>query len=160
MVLPTYLYTYAPSTSTAAGQRDLLRLLLGDTNVSSSGAYAIFADQELAYFWDEGHGNPHLACHHAATAASGRYSQLADKALGPMKISYGQIAESFRKQAAEELNNATNTANVSPQPYSFTQEVGDRDLELEQGDLKVPAFFNRDQDDNDADMSSEREHWC
>jgi hypothetical protein len=80
-----------------------------------------------------------------------------------MSIQYSGIAESFRKQAVEEFGNATNSANVSPQPYSFTSETGYRDYYEEQGDLKVPPFFNRDEDDNDSDMTSaddQREHWC
>ena len=160
MTAPTYTYTYDP----ANDEVDRMRLMLGDTgNGSPSSSTCLFCDEEMEYFYDEGNGNWHLAAHHACVAAASRYSQMADKTLGPMSIKYSGIAESYRKQAVEEFDNATNSANVSPQPYSFTSETGERDIEDEQGDLKVPAFFNRDQDDNDADMSSadeQRTHWC
>ena len=159
MTAPTYTYGYDFTDPV-----DLLRLMLGDTgNGSPSSTTCIFADEELEHFNDDGHGNMHLAAHHACVAAASKYSRLADKTLGPMSIQYSGIANAFRAQAEEEFGNATNTANVSPQPYSFTSEVGTRDIYDEQGDLKVPAFFNRDEDDNDADMSSaddQREHWC
>lgn len=160
MTAPTYSYGYDP----VGSDTDRLRLMLGDTgNGSPSSTTCMFADEEIAWFVAEGNGNSHLAAHHACVAAASKYSQLADKTLGPMSIKYSGIAQSFRDQAVEEFGNATNSANVSPQPYSFTSEVGQRDLYEEQGDLKVPAFFNRDEDDNDADMSSadeQREHWC
>ena len=160
MTAPTYTYSYAPGTSSSDGQRDLMRLMLGDTTLGTAGADAIFCDEELAWFWTEGHGNPHLAAHHACVAAASKYSQLADKTLGPMSIKYSGIAESFRQQAVEEFGNATNSANVSPVPYSFTSETGDRDIYEEQSELKVPAFFNRNQDDNEADSTAEdRTHW-
>jgi hypothetical protein len=160
MTAPTYTYTYAPATVDV----DRLRLMLGDTGGGSpSASTCMFCDEELEYFNDEGNGNWHLAAHHACVAAASKYSQLANKTLGPMSIQYSGIADSFRKQAVEEFGNATNSANVSPQPYSFTSETGYRDIYEEQGDLKVPPFFNRDEDDNDADMTSadeQREHWC
>lgn len=157
---PTYTYTYDPLND----EVDRMRLMLGDTGGGSpSSTTCIFADEEMEYFIDEGHGNDHLAAHHACVAAASKYSSLADKTLGPMSIKYSSIAESYRQQAEEEFGNATNTANVSPTPYSFTSEIGERDIYAEQGDLKVPAFYNRNQDDNDADMSSaddQRVHWC
>lgn len=153
-----YTYTFSPSTSDV----DRLRLMLGDTDVSNGGANCIFADQELTYFNTEGNGNWHLAAHHACVAAASKYSQMADKTLGPMSIKYGQIAESFRKQAKEEFDNATNSANVSPQPYSFTTSAAPRDRSLEDGTtLAVPAKFYRDEYENYADQSADnnREHW-
>ena len=160
MTAPTYTYTYDPSND----EVDRLRLMLGDTgNGSPSSSTCIFCDEELEYFNEEGNGNWHLAAHHACVAAASKYSKMADKTLGPMSIKYSNLAASYRAQANEEFDNATNSANVSPQPYSFTSETGTRNLEDEQGDLKVPAFFNRDEDDNDADMSSadeQRTHWC
>jgi hypothetical protein len=162
MAAPTYTYTYAPSAATAAGQRDMMRLMLGDTGDGSpSGTSCTFCDEELAYFWSEGFGNAHLAAHHACVAAASKFSRLADKTLGPMSISYSQIAASYRAQAEEEFGNATNSANVAPSPYSFTSEEGDRDIESEQGDLKVPAFYNRNDDENDTDSTADdqRVHW-
>ena len=156
---PTYTYTYAPSTVDV----DRLRLLLGDTgNGSPSSTTCIFADEELEYFNDEGNGNWHLAAHHACVAAASKYSRMADKTLGPMSIKYGQMSESFRKQAQEEFGNATNSANVAPQPYSFTTSASPRDRSLEDGEtLAVPAEFYRDMQENYGDTSSDdqREHW-
>jgi hypothetical protein len=158
MTAPTYSYGYDPSNNDV----DRLRLMLGDTDVSSTGANAMFADEELTYFNAEGNGNWHLAAHHACVAAASKYSQMADKTLGPMSIKYGQIADSFRKQAVEEFGNATNSANVSPQPYSFTTQSAPRDRSLEDGTtLAVPAQFYRDMEENYGDIGSDgdREHW-
>jgi hypothetical protein len=158
MAPPTYTYTYSPKTDDI----DRLRLMLGDTGDGSpSAATCIFADEELDYFNDEGNGNWHLAAHHACVAAASKYARMADKTLGPMSIQYSQIAESYRKQAEEEFGNATNTANVSPEPYSFTQESGERNMEDELDNHKVPAKFYRDEYENHADSSSDdmRTHW-
>lgn len=160
MVAPTYTYSYSPSSDDV----DRLRLMLGDTDVSSGGVNAIFCDEELEYFITEGHGNSHLAAHHACVAASAKYSKLADRTLGPMSISYSQLSASFRAQAQEEFDNATNSSNVSPMPYSFTQQTGDRDRSLEDDTtLQVPAKFHRDQYENSGDGTASsdelREHW-
>jgi hypothetical protein len=161
MTAPTYTYTYAPSSDDV----DRMRLMLGDTgNGSPSATTCIFSDEEMEYFVTEGHGNNHLAAHHACVAAASKFSQMADRTLGPMSISYGKIADSFRAQAVEEFGNATNSANVAPTPYSFTQETGDRDINAEESDYKVPAFFIRNEDENYGDTvagssDSERIHW-
>jgi hypothetical protein len=74
---------------------------------------------------------------------------MADKTLGPMAIRYSQIAASYRAQACAEMENATNSANVAPEPYSFTTEVGPRDHSLEDAEtLAVPAEFYRDMNDS------------
>lgn len=157
----TYTYGFDPINS----DTDKLRLLLGDTGDGSpSSTTCIFADEELAWFTQEGGGNWHLAAHHACVAAAGKYSKMADRTLGPMSISYSNLSASYRAQAKEEFDNATNSASVSPQPYSFTQETGDRDHEAESGDvLTVPAKFYRDQYENQGDNGSDsdelREHW-
>ena len=158
--MATYTYTGDPVNV----DNDRLRLMIGDTGDGApSSTTCNFSDEENLWWLQEGSGNWHLSAHHALVALAAKYSRMADKTLGPMSIKYGQMSEAYRAQAKEEFDNATNSANVSPQPYSFTSEVGQRNIEDEQGDLKVPAFFNRDQDDNDADMSSaddQREHWC
>jgi hypothetical protein len=156
----TYTYTFSPSTNFI----DQLRLMLGDTGDGNpSVSTCIFADEELNYFETEGHGNAHLSAHHACVAAAAKYSKLADKTLGPMSIQYSQIAAAFKTQAKEEFDNATNSANVSPQPYSFTTEDGDRDRSLEDGTTKkVPAEFYRDMEEDYGDIASEddlRIHW-
>lgn len=148
---PTWTYTYSPLTN----EVDEMRLMLGDTgNGNPSQSTCIFADQEILYFVDQGHGNTHLAAHHACVAAASKYSQMADKTLGPMSIKYSEISNAYRLQAIEEFDNATNSANVSPSPYSFTSETGQRDVYDEQGNLKVPPFFNRNEMSNYSDTDA------
>lgn len=157
--MATYTYTGDPVNV----ENDRLRLMIGDTGDGSpSSSTCIFSDEENLWWIEEGAGNWHLAAHHALVAIAGKYSKMADRTLGPMSIRYSNLAESYRQQAKEEFDNATNSSNVSPQPYSFTSETGTRDLYDEQGTLKVPAEFNRDQDDNDTDSTadSQRIHWC
>ncbi len=75
MTAPTYTYTYDPLNSDV----DRMRLMLGDTGGGSpSSTTCIFCDEEMEYFIDEGHGNDHLAAHHACVAAASKYSSLAD----------------------------------------------------------------------------------
>jgi hypothetical protein len=154
--MATYTYTFDPTND----ETDRMRLLLGDTGDGSpSASTCIFADEEYTWFITEGKGNDH-----ACIAAASKYSKLADKTLGPMSISYSQIAGNFQKQAEEELRNATYEYTVTPVPYSFTAETGDRDIDAEESDYKVPAFFIRNEDENYGDTvagsgDSERIHW-
>ena len=147
MVAPTYTYTYAPDTD----EIDRMRLLLGDTDVSSSGANAQFCDEELQYFFDENGDNAYLACSDACLSAAGKYSSKADRTLGPMSIEYSQIAASYRAQAAAFADSGTNGFSSTPEPYSFTSETGTRDTTLEDAStLQVPAKFYRDQYDDET----------
>jgi hypothetical protein len=161
MTAPTYTYTFAPTTD----ETDRLRLLLGDTGDGTpSSTTCIFADEEYEWFISEGKGNDHLAAHHACSAAASKYSKLADKTLGPMSISYSGLSANFTRQAEQELRHATYEYTVTPVPYSFTSETGDRDIESEEDDYKVPAFFIRNEDENYGDTvagsgDSERVHW-
>ena len=157
--------TYTYGNDPINDETDRMRLIIGDTGDGSpSSTTCIFSDEEFAWFIQEGKGNDHLAAHHACLAAAGKYSRLADKTLGPMSISYSQIAANYQKQAAEEIINATYEYTVTPVPYSFTAETGDRDIESEEDDHKVPAFFIRNEDENYGDTvagsgDSERIHW-
>jgi hypothetical protein len=161
MAPPTYTYTYAPTSS----ETDRLRLLMGDTGDGTpSASTCIFADEEYAWFISEGKGNDHLAAHHACTAAAGKYAKMADKTLGPMSISYSQLSANFLAQAAEELRHATYDYTVTPVPYSFTAGSATRDIESEEDNHTVPAFFIRNEDENYGDTvagsgDSERVHW-
>lgn len=157
--MATYTYTGDPLNV----ENDRLRLMIGDTGDGSpSSSTCNFSDEENEWWLAEGGGNWHLAAHHALVALAGKYSRLADKTLGPMSIKYGQISENYRNQAKEEFDNATNSANVSPEPYSFTQQTGTRDRSLEDGEtLQVPAKFYRDEYENYGDTSTDddRTHW-
>jgi hypothetical protein len=155
MAAPTYTYTYAPSSD----EVDRMRLLLGDTGGGSpSSTTCIFCDEELQYFFDNANDNANLAAHDACMSAAAMYSSKADRTLGPMSISYSQIAASFREQAEAFLEGATNTYSVTPEPYSFTSETGERDTSLEDDTtLQVPAKFYRDQYE-DGSAHSDRDH--
>jgi hypothetical protein len=154
MAAPTYTYTYLPDSD----EIDRMRLLLGDTDVSNSGANAQFCDEELQYFFDHAGDNAYMACHDACLSAAGKYSSKADRTLGPMSISYSQIADSYRAQAEAFMSEGMNHASSTPEPYSFTSETGTRDRTLEDGStLQVPAEFYRDQYD-DEELSGDRTH--
>lgn len=86
----TFTYTNSPKTSTV----DALRLLLGDVDAANS----VFSNEELEYF-SSMDTNKFMVAYHACQSAAAKFSQLSDKSLGPMNVSYSQVAESFRKQA-------------------------------------------------------------
>lgn len=148
---PTYTYTYSPLTNDV----DRMRLMLGDTGDGNpSKETCVFADQEILYFVDEADGNYNMAAYYACLAEASKYSKMADKSLGPMSIKYSEIADSYRAQALYWFDNATNRKNVNAIPYSFTSLLGVRDIPEEQGNLKVPPFFNRDMEANYGNSSA------
>lgn len=101
-------YTASPKTSTV----DALRLLIGDVNVAD----ATFTDDELLYFYELADSNKYLASYEACQSAASKYARLADKSMGPMQVSYSQIAIAFRSQAEAFFARATSKRTTIPTP--------------------------------------------
>jgi len=83
--------------STLPAALDKVRLLIGDTNEDKQK----FEDEELEYFLTEaGQSVPGAAARAMYTLAR-RYSEMVDKTVGDLSISYSQRAASARDLATE-----------------------------------------------------------
>ena len=72
-----------------------LRLAIGDTDVSSSGANAVFKDAELNYFLSEESNNITNAALRACYAAMARFARAYDFETDGQKFARSQMYEAF-----------------------------------------------------------------
>ena len=92
----TWTYT-DPATST----RDELRFMVGDTDTDDQ----LLSDEEIAYLlvaWI----NVPVAASKAASAIAARFSRLADKSVGELRISLSQKVASYRQLAVDLMRQA------------------------------------------------------
>lgn len=100
----TWTYDSAPGTTTAAGQRDAVRLLVGDTLSSDPQV----TDEEIAFALLEAGDNVYGAGSWIAQAIAGKYarrvSMSADgvsQQFSQRQKHYADLADSLRKRAVE-----------------------------------------------------------
>lgn len=72
-----------------------LRLQLGDTDVSDSGANAIFKDSELSYFLSAESSNMDKATLRGAEAAAAKFSRMYDFQTDGQKFERSQMREAY-----------------------------------------------------------------
>lgn len=123
------MWSYEPSA--VAGDRDRLRLLIGDTLVSDQQ----FQDEELDYLLTSS-GNLMSAAATACRALSARYARYADKWVGDLKILASQKARAYERLADQfEARGATYALPSAGGVYVAEKEVAAADSALVQ-----PAF--------------------
>lgn len=93
-------YSGDPSTS----PKDEVRFLLSDTDMSDP----IFTDQEIMFLLEE-NGGPYMAAAEGAMIQSGKYSQMSDMSVGPLSISYGEVADRWSELASNLQRRASKT---------------------------------------------------
>ena len=137
----TWTYTNNPANS----PRDLIRILVGDTNTSRQ----LLTDEFIAYTIAN-KGNSYLAASLCAetlvssTAAAAGYlaSNVAKKKVGDLELSYGGggsgtsaadhyrgLAKTLRRQAASKIT-----------PFSGGISSDDKDTQTQDSDREAPAF--------------------
>jgi len=82
--------TWTYSGDPGSTSRDEVRFLIGDTDNGDQ----IVSDEEIAYAIAQ-EGNNRLAAIRVIRATAGKYARKVDKAVGDLKMSYGQIAKHY-----------------------------------------------------------------
>lgn len=123
----TATYSGQPLTS----KRDEIRLLIGDTDVDPA-EDALLSDEEIDYLITK-YNNVYLVGAEACETIAAKYAKKADKAIGPLRISYRDLydryvilASSLRERAGRSGGGAGKpiTTQVSTEPY-FTLGIHD-----------------------------------
>jgi hypothetical protein len=92
--------TFTYDITTTIGQ---LRLRIGNT-VETAGSRPNglgYSDEELQYFLDSAGGSIGISMANVFETLAAEWSSLADLTLGPRREAFSQVAEAFRKRAAE-----------------------------------------------------------
>lgn len=130
----SWTFTNAPSSSTAAGRRDAIRIRIGDlvsTDQSPS-------DEAITYYLSNRSDSIPLAALDAARANVAALSLLADIKRGKVEVKASQRAAALRLVIAElELEVLTTSAAA---PYAGGISVADKDSNRDDTDNVRPAF--------------------
>jgi hypothetical protein len=99
LLTSTTKHEYSYSGDPAARPIDRVRFLLQDTNMDT----AFFTDSEIEFTLTE-YSSPYATAAELALVQSSKFTNLADKTVGPLSINYGNISERWLKFAASLRN--------------------------------------------------------
>jgi len=143
----TWTYTGDPS----ANDRDEVRFLIGDTDNTDQ----IVLDEEIAYAIAQ-EANNRLAAIRIIRAVAGKYSRKVDKAVGDLKMSYGQIAKHYIDLAVH-LESADDNL-YAPLAYAGGISYSGKDTVKADTDRVDPSFtkgIHDNPENNDDDRESQ-----
>ena len=75
-----------------------------------------------------------------------KFSRMADKAVGDLRVDMRQKAKGYREQAAE-LKELAAREGLVPTPYLGGMTISDRDIDRDNSDMVQPLFWQRQFDD-------------
>jgi hypothetical protein len=115
-----------------SSKRDEVRFLIGDTDTSDQ----LLTDREIDFAVTR-HSDANLAAVACALAIAAKYSRLADKAVGDLRLSYSQRSTQYIKLAGELKRQAAATGIA---PWMPARSIADKEVALDDNDRVEPAF--------------------
>lgn len=113
----TWTWSNAPDDTTAAGRRDAVRFLVGDTDTTNQQV----TDEVITWLLSENNNDVHLAAAQACTGLAGTYASKATttKSVGQLSLSRDYSAQSTRwsERAAQLREDAMLRHPPSPKYY-------------------------------------------
>jgi len=117
--------------------KDKVRFLAGDTLEDDH----LIEDQEITFALTE-EGSVDAAAALVLEHLAARYARKADKTVGPLSISYSQIAESYQKRADElrSVQSAGGRSTIYCSPSAGGISVSQKQTEEQDEDRVKPSF--------------------
>lgn len=136
----TWTYDGAPGTSDAAGRRDSVRFLVGDTDTNDQQV----TDEEITFALNSAADDVYLAAAITARAISGKYARRVDTSVESIRSSYSQLRENYLKLAQRLEKQAKKYGSVGMGvPVAGGISVSEIDSNEENSDRPDPAFRRR-----------------
>jgi hypothetical protein len=139
-------WTYGGDPS--ANARDAIRFLIGDTDTGDQ----LLLDAEVAWVNNQVTGSDtattglYDAAYRCCLMIASKFSRLADKSVGDLRVDMAQKAKSYRDQAAE-LKSLAQREGLVPTPYAGGMTISDKDIDRENSDMVQPSFWQGQFDD-------------
>jgi len=127
-------WSYSGNPSTSAN--DEVRFLVGDTDTTDQ----LLQDEEIAWLITNC-GTTRFAAVEAANGIAAKYSRMADKAVGDLRLSASQKSKQYF-DLAKRLRRRAMVGSVTPYAGGITES--DKNINRDNPDTVVP-FFNREQ---------------
>ena len=132
----------------AANARDAIRFLIGDTDTTDQ----LISDEEIAWVNNQVTGSDtattglYDASYRCCLTIASKFSRMADKAVGDLRVDMSQKAKGYREQASE-LKELAGRAGLVPTPYLGGMTISDRDIDRGNSDMVQPLFWQGQFDD-------------
>lgn len=126
----SWTYSGNPSSSTL----DEVRFLCGDTDTTNQ----LITNEEITYLITQ-YPDATTAAAMALDALASKYSRMADKQVGDLRIQYSQIAQGFRAQADRMIQNMSTSAMA----YFGGNALSEKETLFNDSTITQP-FFSRD----------------
>ena len=139
-------WTYGGDPS--ANARDAIRFLIGDTDTNDQ----LLNDDEIAWVNNEVTGSDtattgmYDASYRCCLIIASKFSRMADKAVGDLRVDMSQKAKGYREQAAE-LKELAAREGLVPTPYLGGMTISDKDIDRDNSDMVEPSFWQTQFDD-------------
>jgi hypothetical protein len=133
----TWTYTGDPATNA----RDSVRFLIGDTDTNDQ----LINDEEIAWINNQLTGSDtattalYNVAYRACITIASKFSRMADKSVGDLRVSMSQKAKAYREQADSLLLLAGREGSV-PTPYAGGISIADKDVDQGDSDIVEPSF--------------------
>ncbi len=150
-------WTYGGDPS--ANARDAIRFLVGDTDTNDQ----LLNDAEVAWVNNQVTGSDtaitglYDAAYRCCLLIASKFSRMADKAVGDLRVDMSQKAKAYRDQAAE-LKELASREGLVPTPYSGGMTISNKDIDAENSDMVQPSFY-QGQFNNPGVVVGNREYW-
>jgi hypothetical protein len=118
-----------------ASTRDKTRFLIQDTDSTDQQ----LSDEEVDSLLTDATDDPYTAAIQGTEILSAKYTRRADKSVGDLSISYGRVAENYRK-LGQQIERRAATAAASVGPYAGGIYISDKQIDEDNADLVKPAF--------------------
>lgn len=93
----TWTYDGAPGTDDAAGRRDAVRLLIGDTDTNDQQT----TDEEIAFTLSQASNNVYRAAAISCRTLAAKYAKLVDTSIESVRSAYSQRQQNFASLAGQ-----------------------------------------------------------
>lgn len=132
----------------ASNARDAIRFLIGDTDTTDQ----LLNDDEIAWVNNEVTGSDtattglYDVSYRCCLIVASKFSRMADKSVGDLRVDMSQKAKGYRDQASE-LKELAAREGLVPTPYLGGMTISDKDIDRDNSDMVQPLFWQRQFDD-------------
>lgn len=133
--------SWSYSGNPAFSTRDKVRFLIGDTDTTDQQ----LSNEEIDAALVDASSNPYVAAIICTEALISHYARLCNKSVGDLSISYGNIANNYRKLLGDLRRRSTLQLCT---PYAGGISISDKQTDEEDSDRVQPSFYKEMHDTN------------
>lgn len=129
-------YDNAPGTDTAAGRRDAVRLLIGDTDTNDQ----LLTDEEIAFYLSEANDRTYYAAAASAKAIAAKYARLVTNSIDSASVNLSDRMAHYDKLSMKLEREAKTKGSALGVPVAGGISDAEIRAQRQREDRPQPAF--------------------